>query len=64
VSQVLPFTHAIAAAREAVDGATLAGVAPLLLRELGLAVGYLALGYLFLVQLERVAVRRGSLETT
>lgn len=64
VSEVLPFTHGIAAARAAVGGAGVLAASPLLLQELGLGVAYLAAGYLFLARLERIAVRRGSLEKT
>lgn len=64
VSQALPFTRSLQAAREAIAGAPLRDVAGLLLAELALAAVYLAVGYGVLVALERLAIRRGTYELT
>ena len=62
-SACLPLTNGIAAARELVAGASFQAVAPLLVRELGIGVGYGLLGYLLFYWFEIEARRRGSLET-
>lgn len=64
ISQALPFTRSLQAAREAIEGAGLSTVSGLLLVELALAVAYLAVGYAVLVRLERLAKRRGTFELT
>jgi ABC-2 type transport system permease protein len=64
LSQALPFTRSLQAAREAIAGATLGDVAGLLLAEIALGAVYLAVGYGVVVALERVAIRRGTYEAT
>jgi len=64
VSAALPFTRSIHAARLALEGASLASVAPALLAETALAGLYVALGYAMLKTLELVARQRGTLELT
>ena len=63
VSRIVPFTRSIAAARSAVQGATLGPLTSLLLTELALAGFYLLVGYLLLRLMEAVAVRHGNLES-
>jgi ABC-2 type transport system permease protein len=62
ISQVLPFTRSIQAARMALGGAPFAAVASRLAVELALGAAYVAIGYRFLRVLERLAISRGSLE--
>ncbi|MEU1476221.1 ABC transporter permease [Streptomyces sp. NPDC001668] len=64
VSQVLPFSHGVRAARAAFDGASLHSVAGPLGLELLVAACYAALAVGGLRLFERVAVRRGTLEAT
>jgi ABC-2 type transport system permease protein len=64
LSQALPFTRSLDAARDAIAGAPISAVAGRLLAELALGVVYLALGYLLLLSLERLAKRRGTYELT
>jgi len=61
-SQVLPLTRGIAAARQAIIGAGLSEVWPLLLGETLIGVGYIFLGYLLFSWFEVQAKRRGTLE--
>ena len=62
VSQVLPLTRGIAAAREIVAGAGIAQVREYLLGELGIGLLYAVLGYLLFRGFEIQAKRRGTLE--
>lgn len=62
IGAVLPFTHAIEAARELADGVPFADVAGLAWTELAIGVVYLALGYAGLVGLERLSRSRATLE--
>jgi ABC-2 type transport system permease protein len=62
VGAVLPFTHAIEAARLLADGASLGSVSGLAWKELGIGTVYLAAGYLGLVWLERLSRSRATLE--
>jgi ABC-2 type transport system permease protein len=62
VSQWLPLTHAIEAAREVAAGATLGSVSGLIGRELGLGILYGAIGLLALRLLEVEGRRRATLE--
>ena len=48
ISNVLPFTHGIEAARRVADGASLSDVSGLLAAEVALGLAYGALGYLFI----------------
>lgn len=64
LSGLLPFTRSLQAARAAIGGAPMSAVAGGLFRELGLAVLYLAIGYGFLVLLERLVKRHGTVELT
>ena len=63
ISQALPLTRGIAAARALIAGAGLAEVAPLLLGEFGVGLAYGFLGYLLFSWFETQAKRRGTLET-
>jgi ABC-2 type transport system permease protein len=58
----LPLTHAIEAARELADGATLASVAGLIGQEVALGLGYGVVGMLALRLLEVEGRRRATLE--
>jgi ABC-2 type transport system permease protein len=62
ISDGLPFTHAIAAARKIADGASLGSVGGLVATELLVGVIYLALGYLLLRFMEASSRRHASLE--
>jgi ABC-2 type transport system permease protein len=62
ISNVLPFTHGIEAAREVADGASLSAVADLLAVELGLGLAYGALGYAFIRGAERLSLRWATLD--
>jgi ABC-2 type transport system permease protein len=62
VSQGIPFTHSIAAARELADGATFASIADLVGAELLIAGAYLAAGYALLRFFEGQGRRHATLE--
>jgi ABC-2 type transport system permease protein len=62
VSNVLPFTHGIEAARELADGAPLADVADLLGAEVAIGVVFGTLGYLFIRSAERLSLRHATLD--
>jgi ABC-2 type transport system permease protein len=62
VSQALPLTRTIAAARQIIAGATLGDVAPLLRAEVLIGVGYILLGYFLFRWFEREAKQRGTLD--
>ena len=62
ISNVLPFTHGIEAAREVADGASLADVSDLLAIEVGLGLAYGAFGYLFIRNAERLSLRHATLD--
>jgi ABC-2 type transport system permease protein len=62
ISEVLPFTHGIEAARRIADGEALAGVRGLLGAELGLGVVYGAIGYAFIRNAERLSLRHATLD--
>ncbi|MFP3854441.1 MAG: ABC transporter permease [Anaerolineales bacterium] len=62
ISQWLPLTRGIAAARAIIDGAPLAEVSPLLTQETLIGIAYLLLGYLLFRWFEGQARRRGTLE--
>ena len=61
-AQALPFTHAIKAARELADGASLASVADLIGAELAIGLMYAAIGYSLLRFMEVQSRRHASLE--
>ena len=61
-SRLLPFTHAIEAARELVAGGTLDAVSGLLVRELAIGAVYAVLGYAFLRFMERQGRVHATLE--
>ena len=61
-AQALPFTHAIKAARELADGASLASVADLIGAELVIGLMYAAIGYSLLRLMEVQSRRYASLE--
>jgi ABC-2 type transport system permease protein len=62
VSQWIPFTHAIEAARELVDGASASSVLDLVGTELALGAAYLVAGYLLLTFFENQGRRHATLE--
>jgi len=62
ISNVLPFTHGIEAAREVADGASLSNVADLLAIEIGLGLAYGAFGYVFIRNAERLSLRHATLD--
>ena len=62
ISEVLPFTHAIEAARELADGASLGSVAGLIGTEVLLGLAYAALGYGVLRLMEVQSRRYATLE--
>jgi ABC-2 type transport system permease protein len=62
VSQALPLTRGIAAARAIVAGASLGEVTPLLAGEFLIGVIYVLLGYVLFRWFEYEAKRRGTLE--
>jgi ABC-2 type transport system permease protein len=62
MSQGLPFTHAIEAARELADGATLGSVAGLVGTEVLIGVAYAAVGYALLQFMEGQSRRYATLE--
>jgi ABC-2 type transport system permease protein len=63
VSEVLPLTHGIDAARQVADGASLGDVSGLVLTELAIGLFYAALAYALLRLFEVEGRRRASLET-
>jgi ABC-2 type transport system permease protein len=62
ISQHLPFTHAIAAARELADGASFASVTDTLGTELLIGLGYLIAGYALLRAFEWQGRKHATLE--
>ena len=62
ISNGLPLTHGIEAARRLADGATLGGVAGLLGAELAIGGAYMALGYGMLRFFETMSRRHATLE--
>jgi ABC-2 type transport system permease protein len=62
ISEVLPFTHAIEAARKLADGASFGSVAGLIGTEVLLGLAYAALGYGLLRFMEVQSRRHATLE--
>lgn len=62
VSELLPLTRGIAAARALIDGASLSSISGLLVEEVLIGVAYAVLGYILFRWFERQAKRRGTLE--
>ena len=62
ISNVLPFTHGIEAARDVADGASLSAVADLLAVEVALGLAYGVLGYAFIRGAERLSLRYATLD--
>jgi ABC-2 type transport system permease protein len=62
ISQFLPLTRGIAAARQIIAGADLSAVLPLLAGEAVIALVYITLGYVFFRWFEIESKRRGTLE--
>ena len=62
VSQWLPLTHAIDAARQIADGATLGDVLGLVVQEIGVGALYACLGLVLLRWLEDQSRRHATLE--
>jgi ABC-2 type transport system permease protein len=64
VSEYLPVTHGLRAARRVADGAALDDVGGLLAAELAIGATYAAVGFAWLRHLELVARRGATLENT
>jgi ABC-2 type transport system permease protein len=62
VSQLLPFTHGIEAARDIADGATLPEVSDLLIAELAIGVVYGVVGFAFIRGAETLSRRHATLD--
>lgn len=62
VSQVLPFTHGLAAVRLAIDGATLAEVGGLIATEFIIGVAYAVAAFFLFSWLERSSYRNATLD--
>jgi ABC-2 type transport system permease protein len=62
VAQVLPFTHAIEAAREVADGVPFSEVSGLVVTEAAIGTVYVVVGYAMLRWIEVVSRRRATLE--
>jgi ABC-2 type transport system permease protein len=62
ISEFLPLTHGIEAARELADGATLAGVSGLVAHEAAIGVAYCVAGYALLRYMERQSRVRATLQ--
>jgi ABC-2 type transport system permease protein len=62
ISNVLPFTHGIEAARDIADGSSLSDASGLLLTETSIGLVYGALGYLFIRSAERLSLRHATLD--
>lgn len=62
ISDLLPLTRGIAAARQVVAGSGMAEVAPLMVGELLVALVYFLIGFLMFRWFEQQAKRRGTLE--
>jgi ABC-2 type transport system permease protein len=63
VSEVLPFTHGIEAAREIADGASLSEAGGLLATEALIGTIYAVLGFLFIRGAETLSRKHATLET-
>lgn len=63
VSEWLPVTHGLRAARRVADGASLQAVSSLVLAELAIGIAYAAAGFALIRYLEEEARRRATLET-
>jgi ABC-2 type transport system permease protein len=64
VGEGLPVTHAVAAAREVVDGASLSSVWRLIVAEAAIGAGYLIAALVLFRLFERTARQHATLETT
>lgn len=62
ISNALPFTHGIDAARQVADGASLSDVSGLLATEVALGLVYGAVGYVFIRNTERLSLRYATLD--
>jgi ABC-2 type transport system permease protein len=63
VSEWLPVTHGLRAARRVADGASLGAVSSLVLAELAIGLAYATAGFALIRYLEEEARRRATLET-
>jgi len=63
ISNILPLTRGIAAARALAAGASLGEVSPLLSSEIGIGLVYGVLGYFLFAWFETQAKKKGTLET-
>jgi ABC-2 type transport system permease protein len=61
-SYAIPMTYGTMAARAAVQGVNIIGIAPVLLQEIAVGVGSILVGYLLFVGFEMLARRKGTLE--
>jgi ABC-2 type transport system permease protein len=62
VSNVLPFTHGIEAARELADGASLGDVSGLLLTEVTIGTVAATAGFVFILGAEQLSLRHATLD--
>jgi len=62
VAQGLPLTHAIAAARQVADGASLGAVDALVAKEIGLGIAYMAVGFTLLRWFEMQSRKHATLD--
>jgi ABC-2 type transport system permease protein len=64
LSSIVPLTRSVAAARQAIGGASFATIAPDLVGDLAVGAAYLLLGFVLLRRTEFAARRAGALERT
>ena len=62
-SYAIPMTYGTTAARAAVQGANLAQISPVLVQEIVAGLASIAAGYLLFIGFEKLAIRRGTLES-
>lgn len=62
VSYAFPLTYGISAARQAINGASLFEISPILAQQLAVGVLSIALGYLLFEEFERTARKTGKME--
>jgi len=62
ISYAIPMTYGTMAARAAVQGTDILGIAPVLLQEIATGLGSILIGYVLFLSFEVLARRRGTLE--
>jgi ABC-2 type transport system permease protein len=63
VSYAIPMTYGTTAARAAVQGANILQIAPVLMQEVGAGLASIMVGYLLFIGFEKLAIKRGTLES-